>query len=80
MIGGIFLCASTNPVLTKTNPIKIGATTISEDESLAERSLDEIKDVLMHSYPEVAHATVNTRTSEDGTQIIEFLPKPGRKG
>ncbi|MAU12427.1 MAG: hypothetical protein CL607_21565 [Anaerolineaceae bacterium] len=59
---------------------KIGATTISEDESLAERSLDEIKDVLMHSYPEVAHATVNTRTSEDGTQIIEFLPKPGRKG
>jgi hypothetical protein len=59
---------------------KIGATIISEVETLAGCSLDEIKDILKHSYPEVAHATVNTRTSEDGTQIIEFLPKPGRKG
>ena len=65
---------------TQPRSFKIGATTISEDESLAGRSLDEIKDILKHSYPEVAHSTVNTCTSEDGTQIIEFLPKPGRKG
>lgn len=47
---------------------KIGATTISEDETLAGHTLDQIKDILKHSYPEVAHATVYTRTSENGTQ------------
>lgn len=69
-----------HPQVPQARIFKIGATIISEDETLTGCSLDEIKDILKHSYPEVANATVNTRTSDDGGQIIEFLLKPGRKG
>lgn len=67
---------------TSTQPriFKIGTTTIVEDESLAGKTLDEIKDILKESYPEITHATVRERTLEDGTQVIDVLPKPGRKG
>ena len=68
----------------QTNPqpriFKIGAPRIVEDASLAGRSLDEVTDILKHSYPEVAHATVRETVLEDGTQLIEYLPQPGRKG
>ncbi|MEQ8673779.1 MAG: hypothetical protein RLP44_29890 [Aggregatilineales bacterium] len=59
---------------------KIGTTTIMEDDSLTGKTLDEIKDVLKQTYPEVTHATVRERTLDDGTSVIDFLPKPGRKG
>ena len=59
---------------------KIGATTIVEDDSLAGKTLDEVKDILKRTYPEVAHATVRERTLDDGTQVVEWLAKPGRKG
>lgn len=59
---------------------KIGATTIVEDASLAGKTLDEVKDILKRSYPEVAHATVRERTLDDGTQVVEWLAQPGRKG
>lgn len=59
---------------------KIGATTIVEDDSLAGKTLDEVKDILKRSYPEVAHATVRERTLDDGTQVVEWLAQPGRKG
>jgi hypothetical protein len=59
---------------------KIGSTTIVEDESLAGKSLDEVKTILQRSYPEVAHATVCEVTLEDGTLAIHYIPQPGRKG
>ena len=59
---------------------KIGATRVVEDESLAGRDLDAVKDILKHSYPEVAHATVRETDLEDGTRLVEFLPQAGRKG
>jgi hypothetical protein len=59
---------------------KIGATTIVEDDSLAGKTLDEVKDILKRSYPEVAHATVRERTLDDGTQVVEWLAQAGRKG
>jgi hypothetical protein len=68
----------------QTNPqprvFKIGATRIVEDASLAGRSLDEVKEILKHSYPEVAHATVRETDLEDGSRLCEFLPVAGRKG
>ncbi|MBZ0292085.1 MAG: hypothetical protein K8L99_05895 [Anaerolineae bacterium] len=59
---------------------KIGATTIVEDDSLAGKTLDEVKDILKRSYPEVAHATVRERTLDDGTPVVEWLAQAGRKG
>jgi len=59
---------------------KIGTTTIVENESMAGKSLDEIKTILARSYPEVAHATVREVKLEDGTQAIHYIPVAGRKG
>ena len=59
---------------------KIGATRIVEDASLSGKSLDEVKAILQRSYPEIAHATVRETTLEDGTKLVEWLAKPGRKG
>jgi len=59
---------------------KIGATRIVEDASLAGRDLDEVKAILQRSYPEIAHATVRETTLGDGTQLIEWLAQPGKKG
>lgn len=59
---------------------KIGATRIVEDASLSGNSLDEVKAILQRSYPEIAHATVRETMLEDGTKLVEWLAKPGRKG
>ena len=59
---------------------KIGSTTIMEDESLAGKSLDEIKLILQRTYPEVAHATVRETTLEDGSICHHYIPQAGRKG
>ena len=59
---------------------KIGTNTIVEDQTMAGRSLDEVRAILAHSYPEVAHATPHERLLEDGTLLIEYKPLPGRKG
>ena len=59
---------------------KIGTTTIVEDESLSGKSLDQIKDVLKRTYPEVAHATVRETTLEDGSTCYHYINRPGRKG
>ena len=59
---------------------KIGATTIVEDDSLTGKTLDEVKDILKRTYPEVAHATIRERTLEDGTVVLDFIPVAGRKG
>ena len=59
---------------------KTGSTTITEDESTSGLTPEQVRDVLKYQFPEVANATINSRSTEDGQQIIEFLPKPGRKG
>lgn len=59
---------------------KTGSTIITEDESTAGLSPEEVRDILRYRFPEVAHATIRERTGDDGTLILEFLPKPGRKG
>jgi hypothetical protein len=68
----------------QTNPqpriFKIGTTRIVEDASLSGKSLDDVKTILQRSYPEIAHATVRETTLDDGTNLVEWLAKPGRKG
>lgn len=59
---------------------KIGTTTIVEDDSLTGKTLDEVKDILKRSYPEVAHATVRETTLENGSICYHFISRPGRKG
>ena len=59
---------------------KIGTTTIAQDDSLAGKSLDEIKTILQRTYPEVAHATVREVTLEDGTVAVHYIPQAGKKG
>ena len=59
---------------------KIGSTTIVEDESLAGKSLEEVKIILQRTYPEVAHATMREVTLEDGSICHHFIARAGRKG
>lgn len=59
---------------------KIGATTIVEDESMVDLKPEQIRDLLKRTYPEVAHATLRETTRDDGTPVLEFHAKPGRKG
>jgi hypothetical protein len=62
-----------------TRIFKIGSTRIVEDGSTAGLSNEQVRDLLRHSYPEVAHATIREKT-EEGVTYVEFLPRPGRKG
>ncbi len=62
-----------------TRIFKIGSTKIVEDESMQGLSLDEVRNHLKTSFPEVAQAAVQEKTEGD-IIYVEFLPKPGRKG
>jgi hypothetical protein len=42
-------------------------------------SLDEVREILRLSFPEVAQATIREKTEGDVT-FYEFLPVAGRKG
>jgi hypothetical protein len=59
---------------------KTGSTIISEAPEMRELSNDAIRNLLKHSYPEVANATIRETPQNDGTLLVEFLPVPGRKG
>lgn len=59
---------------------KIGATRIVADDSFLSVDNEAARQVLKASYPEVANATIRERTLDDGTQLVEYLPQPGRKG
>lgn len=59
---------------------KTGSTIITEDSSMAGKSPEEIRDILKYQFPEVANATINLSTNDDGQQIVSYLVKPGRKG
>lgn len=65
---------------TQPRIFKIGTVTVVEDESLAGKSLDAVKQILARTYPEVAHATVRETTLEDGSTCYHFTSRPGRKG
>ena len=62
-----------------TRIFKIGSTTIVEDESMQGLTLDEIRERLKGTFPEVAQATIREQAEGDVTHV-EFLPRPGRKG
>ncbi|CAG0944194.1 MAG: hypothetical protein K8L99_12070 [Anaerolineae bacterium] len=59
---------------------QIGATRIVADDSFRGVDNESARQVLKASYPEVANATIRERTLDDGTQLVEYLPQPGRKG
>ena len=59
---------------------KIGSTIIAEDASTTDLTPEQMRDVLRYQFPEVVHATIRTWTDDTGTQVIEYAPKPGRKG
>ena len=64
-----------------TRIFKIGSTKIVEDESMQGRSIEEVREILRLTFPEVAQATVREKVdTENGITWIEWLPKPGRKG
>lgn len=58
---------------------KIGNDRILDDASTQHLGVEEVRDRLKHSYPEVAHATIR-ETESDGVRMVEFLPQAGRKG
>ncbi len=62
-----------------TRIFKIGSSRIVEDESLSGLSIEEVRDRLKRTYPEVANATFRQKQEGD-TLYIEFMPVAGRKG
>ncbi len=56
-----------------------GSTRIVEDETMKDKSIEEVQAMLAKTYPEVKTATIRTR-AEGEHQVVEFLPQPGRKG
>lgn len=58
---------------------KIGSKTIEETDTMREMSVDQVRDVLKHTHPELKNATVNTR-KDNGQTIVEFMPRAGTKG
>ena len=59
---------------------KTGSTIIAEDSTTAGMSPEEVREILKYQFPEVANATINLSTNDDGQQIVSYLVKPGRKG
>ena len=59
---------------------KTGSTIISESPELRGLDNESIRNLLKHTYPEVANATIRETPQNDGTLLVEFLPVPGRKG
>ena len=70
---------STTPNTPLTRVFKTGTTVITESPEMRAMTIDQIKQVLKTTYPEVAHATVRERV-EGETLVIEFLPVAARKG
>ena len=59
---------------------KIGATTIVADETTAAMDNEQARQFFQATYPEVAHATIREQPLDDGTVVVTYLPRPGRKG
>jgi hypothetical protein len=59
--------------------IKIGNKKITVTESMAGKSPDELRGMLLTAYPEIKTAEVRQRT-EGEDRITEFVVRAGRKG
>jgi PRTRC genetic system protein C len=64
---------------TNTRIFKTGSTLITETPEMRDQSIEQVRQLLKTTYPEIAHATVRERTEGD-TLVVEFLPVAGRKG
>lgn len=62
-----------------TRIFKTGSVRVVEDESMKDKSVEQVQTLLSAQYPEIKNATIRTVTEGDHT-VYEFLPKPGRKG
>lgn len=58
---------------------KIGTTLIPDDSATQGKTPDEVKKMLKMAYPEIASAS-HTTYEKDGTTIVEWKPRAGRKG
>jgi hypothetical protein len=58
---------------------KIGSVRIVEDASMQHLTNEQVQKLLQSTYPEATNATLRV-TTEGDTTLVEFLPKPGRKG
>lgn len=58
----------------------IGSNHIDIDESMASADPEAIRQMLLAAHPEIKRADIYAKRKNDGTRIIEFRPKPGRKG
>lgn len=72
---------SDNPATPQNRVFVIGGVRLTEDASMVGKSTAEIQKMLTPLYPQVENATVRERTDEASSMtIIEWIPKPGRKG
>lgn len=72
---------SDNPATSQNRVVVIGGVRLTEDASMVGKSIAEIQKMLTPLYPQVENATVRERTDEASSMtIIEWIPKPGRKG
>jgi PRTRC genetic system protein C len=65
---------------TNNRIFQVGMTTITEDDSTRGMTPQQVKTILKRAYPEIANAEIKETTRDDGTQVIQFVAKPGRKG
>jgi hypothetical protein len=71
--------------MTDTTPIRpqtifqIGIHKVVADETTAALSVEEARQFLKNTYPEVIHATATERVV-DGQRIVVYTPIVGRKG
>jgi len=57
-----------------------GQTYADPNTAEATYTVEEIKQQLASVFPEIAQATVETKTLDDGTQEVTFVKKAGTKG
>ncbi|GAB4528594.1 MAG: hypothetical protein OHK0046_47620 [Anaerolineae bacterium] len=58
---------------------KVGTEEIVETADMAHMTVDEVRDFLAHTHPEVRNAVIREHTEGEYT-IVEFAAQPGRKG
>ena len=58
---------------------QIGSTRIVEDESTAQLTNEQVRELLKRRYPEVAYATIE-ESEQDGARVVTLRNQPGRKG
>ena len=69
---------------TSANPTRvfvIGGVRLMEEASMSGKTNADIQQMLKPLYPQVENATLRERFDEaSGLTVVEFIPRPGRKG